>query len=60
MPNPPATGSNLILWITGPALLVIGLAGMAVYLRRRRLSNEKAAVPLSDDERARLAELLKE
>jgi cytochrome c-type biogenesis protein CcmH len=58
--NPPATGSNLILWVAGPALLVVGLGGAAVYLRRRRNATEVAAQPLSEDERTRLAELLKE
>lgn len=58
--NPPATGSNLILWVAGPALLIVALGGAAVYLRRRRSATEAAAPPLSEDERARLAELLKE
>ena len=58
--NPPATGSTLILWVTGPALLLAGLGGAALYLRRRRQAGESAVAPLSEDERARLAELLKE
>ena len=58
--EPPATGSNLILWVAGPALLVIALGGAAIYLRRRRSAPEAAAPPLSEAERARLAELLKE
>lgn len=58
--NPPATGSNLILWVAGPALLIAALGGAAAYLRRRRSPAEDAAPPLSEDERARLAELLKE
>lgn len=58
--EPPATGSNLILWVAGPALLVVALGGAAVYLRRRRPAAEAAPKPLSEDERARLAEILKE
>lgn len=58
--EPPATGSNLILWVAGPALLVVALGGAAVYLRRRRTAAEPAPKPLSEDERARLAEILKE
>lgn len=58
--NPPATGSNLILWVAGPALLVVALGGAALYLRRRRSAAEVAAPPLSEEERARVAELLKE
>lgn len=58
--NPPARGSNLILWVAGPALLVVALGGATVYLRRRRSAAEVAATPLSEEERARVAELLKE
>lgn len=57
--RPTATGSNLILWIAGPAMLLVGLGIAAVYLRRR-----EAATPAADDlteaERARLAEILKD
>ncbi len=58
--EPPATGSNLILWVAGPALLVVALGGAGLYLRRRRSAPEAAAAPLSETERARLAEILKE
>lgn len=58
--EPPATGSNLILWVAGPALLVVALGGAGLYLRRRRSAPETAAAPLSETERARLAEILKE
>ncbi len=58
--EPPATGSNLILWVAGPALLVVALGGAAVYLRRRRTAADPVPAPLSDAERARLAEILKE
>jgi cytochrome c-type biogenesis protein CcmH len=55
--RPTATGSNLILWIAGPAMLVAGLGIAGVYLRRR----ERAAPDgdaLSDAEKARLAEIM--
>lgn len=58
--EPPATGSTLILWVAGPALLVVALGGAAVYLRRRRAAADAAPAPLSEAERARLAEILKE
>ena len=54
--NPRASGSNLILWIAGPALLLGGLGIAAFYLRRR-----SGAAPddgLSDEEKARLATIL--
>lgn len=58
--KPTATGENLILWIAGPAMLAVALAGAAVYLRRRRSAPDAAPAPLSADERARLDEILKE
>jgi cytochrome c-type biogenesis protein CcmH len=57
--RPRATGANLILWVAGPAMLAAALLGAAVYLRRRRAAPE-AAAPLSDEENARLREILKE
>lgn len=55
--NPPATGANILLWIAGPAMLLAG-AGIAFATFRRRT----AAAPegLSEEEKARLAEILKE
>ena len=53
---PRATGTNLILWITGPALLLAGL-GIAFATTRRRT---EPARPLSAEEEARLKELLKQ
>lgn len=54
--NPRATGSNLMLWLAGPTLLLAGLGIAAVTLRRRL----PTAPPLSDDEEARLKEILRE
>ena len=56
--NPPATGSNLILWIAGPALFLAGLALAGTYVLRRR--PEAGPEDLSPDEKARLARLLDE
>lgn len=59
--NPPATGANLILWVAGPAMLVAALGIAGVYLRRRSAAApSRGTEALSDDEAARLAELLKE
>lgn len=57
---PDARGSNLILWLAGPAMLLVGLGATAVYLRSRRSSAEPGVSGLSDDEKRRLAEILKE
>lgn len=54
--KPTLTGSNLILWIAGPAML-LGTLGIGItYLRRR----EQGVAPedLSDDEKSRLDDLL--
>ena len=55
---PRATGSSLILYIAGPAMLLAALGIAAAYLRRRRSQPETAG--LSAEERARLAELMDE
>ena len=56
--NPRASGSNLLLWLAGPLMLLGGGAIAWATVRRR------AAAPvtqgLDDAERARLAELLKD
>lgn len=55
--NPRATGSGLILWLAGPAMLLAGGA-IAFAATRRRL--QKAEADLTEAEKARLAELMKE
>jgi cytochrome c-type biogenesis protein CcmH len=54
--NPRAEGSNLILWLAGPALFLAGL-GIAVAAQRRRVAPETR---LSEADEARLREILKE
>lgn len=56
--NPRPTGSNLALWLAGPLMLVLG-GGIAFAALRRR-ATAPAGTDLSDAERARLAELLKD
>ena len=56
--NPRATGSNIALWLAGPAMLLLG-GGIALVALRRRATAPTAA-DLSEAERARLAELLKD
>lgn len=59
--NPRISGSNLIIWLSGPALLIIG-GGLAWGFMRRRPNAAVAAGPsaLSEDEAKRLAELTKD
>ncbi len=54
--NPRATGSSLILWLSGPLMLLLG-GGVAIWTLRRRPS-EQAEFALSEDEQARLDDLL--
>lgn len=56
--NPRARGSNLALWLAGPAMLLVG-GGLAFgYLRRRKA--EVAAAGLTQEEETRLREILKQ
>ena len=55
--NPRPEGSNLILWLAGPALLLAGV-GVAVAAGRRRKAVPEAA--LSAEEEARVKDLLRE
>ncbi|WP_028030473.1 cytochrome c-type biogenesis protein [Gemmobacter nectariphilus] len=57
--RPTASGSNLLLWIAGPAMLVLGLGAAALYLRRRRVADTAPVEALSEAEKARLDEILK-
>ena len=56
--NPRPTGSNLALWLAGPAMLLLG-GGIAWGAVRRR-ARAAPSDDLSDAERRRLAELLKD
>jgi len=55
--KPRATGGNLVLYLIGPVLLLLGGGVATVYVRRRRIGGPAA---LSDAEQARLSELLDE
>lgn len=56
--KPRATGSGLLLWFAGPAMLVVG-GGIAFAATRRRARAQEAE-GLNEADSARLAELLKE
>ena len=57
--TPTTGGSNLILWIAGPAMLGAGGLIAALYLRRRGRGDVPGAEALTEDESRRLAEILK-
>lgn len=56
--NPPARGVNLALWLAGPGLLIVG-GGLAFAVVRRR-SRLAGPAPLTPDEEARLAEIMRD
>lgn len=56
--KPRAEGSGLILWLAGPAMLLAG-AGIA-YVTTRKRSVAAEASSLSDADKSRLADLIKE
>lgn len=58
--KPTATGSNLILWIAGPAMLLMAASIGLIYLRRRSVADEGGANALSDAEKSRLDEILRD
>ncbi|MFZ1726081.1 MAG: cytochrome c-type biogenesis protein [Albidovulum sp.] len=58
--RPTASGSNLILWIAGPGMLLMGLTAAGLYLRRRRSVADDPPPALSETEAARLREILEE
>ncbi|PJF08165.1 cytochrome c-type biogenesis protein [Pseudorhodobacter sp. MZDSW-24AT] len=55
--NPRAEGANLILWLAGPAVLLLGGIGAFAYVRRRGQA-APAPATLSAEEQARLRDLL--
>jgi len=56
--QPTFLGSNLILWLTGPLLLLVGGIGAIVFIRRR--GQPQAEDALNADEQEKLARLLKD
>ena len=56
--KPPVEPATYVLWYGPPALLVLGLAGAVVWLKRRQPSPE-AAEPLSAEEASRLHGLMR-
>ena len=56
--TPTTGGSNLILWIAGPAMLGAGGLIAALYLRRRGRGDGPGAEALTEDESRRLDKIL--
>ena len=58
--KPKAGGSNLVLYLAGPIMLLLGVGMAAVYLRRRQNAPVDAEAGLDAEEEARLREILDE
>ena len=56
--KPTTTGANLLLWISGPLMLLAALGIGVTYIRRRGQSEPQAA--LSHAEKDRLAKILEQ
>ena len=57
--EPTRSGSNLILWLAGPAMLVAALGIAGLYFRRRQIGNGATDAALSPEEQDRLERILK-
>ena len=58
--KPPLQPDTYLLWFGPPALLLLGAAGVALYLRRRNRIAEGVPAPLTPEECRKLAKLLRE
>lgn len=58
--KPRTDGWNIILWLSGPALFLLALGIGIAYVRGRASASAPTDVGLSEEEQARLKELLKE
>ena len=58
--RPPLTWRNAALWLSGPAILLLGGAIAFGFIRRRASAAPQPPAPLSAEEQKRLAKLLKE
>ncbi|WP_193141088.1 MULTISPECIES: cytochrome c-type biogenesis protein [unclassified Meridianimarinicoccus] len=58
--KPQTDGSNLVLWLAGPLMLLVGASLGVVYIRRRNAAPEPTLRALDSKEEQRLQEILKE
>lgn len=56
--KPTLTGANKLLWIAGPAMLILALGIGITFIRRR--GQESELVALSEEEKARLERLMQD
>lgn len=58
--EPRTTGSNILLWLAGPVMLIVGLGVGWMTVRRRRSTVNPVDDGLSDAEKARLDEIMRD
>ena len=58
--KPRFEGMTLVLWLSGPILLIVGGVVAVLFLRRRERRAERSDAPLTSDERAALERALRE
>jgi cytochrome c-type biogenesis protein CcmH len=58
--NPTVSGANWLLWGAGPLMLLLASGVGMIYLRGRSKATAPGEEPLSDQERARLDDLLRQ
>lgn len=56
--KPQATGSSLMLWVAGPAMLILAIGMGVAYQRRQNVKRESPVDGLDASEEARLKEIL--
>lgn len=57
--NPVMSGSNMVLWLAAPVMLGAGILMAGIYVRNRSRTREDDIAKLSDAEKTRLREILK-
>ncbi len=58
--TPKAAGSNLILYYAGPAMFLFALLAGGLYLRTRSQTKPEGSDALSEEEKVRLKEIMRE
>ena len=58
--NPPFNLGNLVIWLAGPVILVLGAMGAAVYMRGQRKEPAVPESPLTPEEKAEVERLLRD
>ncbi|MEM8793070.1 MAG: cytochrome c-type biogenesis protein [Pseudomonadota bacterium] len=58
--NPPFNLGNLVIWLSGPVVLLLGAMGAAVYLRGQRKEPAVPESPLTPEEKAEVERLLRD